>query len=41
MAKIKNSSDSTCWQKKEKDFSIAGRIASWYNHLEISLAVPQ
>jgi hypothetical protein len=26
---------------KEKHSSIAGGIASWYNHLEISLVVPQ
>jgi hypothetical protein len=34
MAKIKNSGDSRCWQdvEKEEDSSIAGGIASWYNH---------
>jgi hypothetical protein len=27
--------------KKEDDSSIVGGIASWYNHLEINLAVPR
>jgi hypothetical protein len=34
MARIKNSGDSRCWldvEKKEHS-SIAGGIASWYNH---------
>jgi hypothetical protein len=31
MAKIKNSGDSRCL-KKEEHSSIAGGIASWYNH---------
>jgi hypothetical protein len=34
MAKIKNSDDSRCWRdvEKEEHSSIAGGIASWYNH---------
>jgi hypothetical protein len=34
MAKIKNSGDTRGWQGcgKEEHFSIAGGIASWYNH---------
>jgi hypothetical protein len=34
MAKIKNSGDSRCWEdvEKEEHSSIAGGIATWYNH---------
>jgi hypothetical protein len=34
IAKIKNSGHSRCWCgcEKEKNSSIAGGIASWYNH---------
>jgi hypothetical protein len=34
MAKKKNSGDSRCWQgvEKQEHSSIAGGIASWYNH---------
>jgi hypothetical protein len=34
LAKMKNSGDSRCWRKMEYEehSSIAGGIASWYNH---------
>jgi hypothetical protein len=34
IAKFKNSGDSRCWQGcgKDEHSSIAGGIASWYNH---------
>ena len=36
MAMMKNSGDCRCWEDvdKEKHFSNAGGIASWYNHSE-------
>jgi hypothetical protein len=36
MVKIKNSGDSRCWQRcqKEEHSFIVGGIANWYNHSE-------
>jgi hypothetical protein len=43
MAKSTISGDSMFWWDvaKEEHSCIAGGIASWYNHFEVNLAVPQ